>query len=272
MDRCFKTWLTCCCLLAVQFVFAQSQYEYEVHKNLPYYAQSENSYQDSQCRLDIYVPKGKQHFPVLVWFHGGGLTGGSKELPAELKNYGIGIVSVEYRFSPKVQAPAYIEDAAAGIAWVFKNIYRYGGDSSRIFLSGHSAGGYLVMMTGLDSSWLAKYHIPTSSIAGIFPLSPQVITHFTIRAERKIPEYQPQIDQYAPIYHIKKNTPPILLVTGDRELELLGRYEENAYFLRMMKQLKNPNVKLYELGGFDHVGMLKPGIHLMMKELMSLSK
>ncbi|MFZ9208022.1 MAG: alpha/beta hydrolase [Sediminibacterium sp.] len=215
---------------------------------------------------------GKINAPVIVWYHGGGLTGGTKAIPKELLDYGYLIVSVEYRLSPKVKAPAYIEDAAASTAWVFQNIAKYDGNVKQIFLSGHSAGGYLDLMIGLENKWLAKHGINTNQIAGLIPLSPQVISHYTIRDENGISKYQPLIDTYAPLYHIKKETPPIILITGDRAMELLGRYEENAYFFRMMKVIENPLVKLFELQGFDHGEMVKPGIPLLMKELGAILK
>ena len=254
---------------------SQTNSNYEVIKNLPYYSKSicdTNAYIKEQCLLDIYKPNGKTNTPVIVWFHGGGLTGGTKSIPKELLDYGYLIVSVEYRLSPKVKAPGYIEDAAAGTAWVFQNIATYGGNAQQIFLSGHSAGGYLDLMIGLENKWLAKYGISTNSIAGLLPLSPQVITHYTIRDENGISKYQPLIEGYAPIYHIKKNTPPIVLITGDREMELLGRYEENAYFFRMMKVIENKNVKLFELEGLDHGEMMKPGISILMKEIATILK
>jgi acetyl esterase/lipase len=252
------------------FAKAQNSSNYEVIKNVPYYPQSisdNDSYVKEQCVLDIYKPIGKTNSPVIVWFHGGGLTGGTKNIPKELLDYGYLIVSVEYRLSPKVRAPAYIEDAAASTAWVFNNIEKYNGNIKQIFLSGHSAGGYLDLMIGLDNKWLAKHGISTNQIAGLIPLSPQVISHFTIREENNISKFQPVIDSYAPIYHIKKETPPIVLITGDREMELLGRYEENAYFFRMMKVIENPRVKLFELQGVDHGEMVRPGIFILMKEV-----
>ncbi len=254
---------------------SQTNSNYEVIKNLPYYSKSicdTNAYIKEQCLLDIYKPIGKTNTPVIVWFHGGGLTGGTKSIPKELLDYGYLIVSVEYRLSPKVKAPGYIEDAAAATAWVFQNIATYGGNAQQIFLSGHSAGGYLDLMIGLENKWLAKYGISTNSIAGLLPLSPQVITHYTIRDENGISKYQPLIEGYAPVYHIKKNTPPIVLITGDREMELLGRYEENAYFFRMMKVIENNNVKLFELEGLDHGEMMKPGISILMKEIATILK
>lgn len=257
------------------FANAQNSSNYEVFKNIPYYPQSiidTNSYIKEQCLLDIYKPIGKTNTPVIVWFHGGGLTFGTKDIPKELLDYGYLIVSVEYRLSPKVKAPSFIEDAAAGTAWVFNNIEKYSGNVKQIFLSGHSAGGYLDLMIGLENKWLAKHNINTSSLAGLIPLSPQVISHYTIRDENNISKYQPLIDTYAPLFHIKKETPPIVLITGDRERELLGRYEENAYFFRMMKVIENPRVKLFELQGFDHGEMVKPGIPLLMREIGILVK
>jgi acetyl esterase/lipase len=257
------------------FAKAQNSSNYEVFKNIPYYPQSirdTNRYIKEQCLLDIYKPISKTNTPVIVWFHGGGLTGGTKDIPKELLDYGYLIVSVEYRLSPKVKAPSFIEDAAAGTAWVFNNIEKYNGNIKQIFLSGHSAGGYLDLMIGLENKWLAKHNINTSSLAGLIPLSPQVISHYTIRDENNISKYQPLIDTYAPLFHIKKETPPIVLITGDRERELLGRYEENAYFFRMMKVIENPRVKLFELQGFDHGEMVKPGIPLLMREIGILVK
>lgn len=274
-----KTMIKNICLLffvcVTLFAKAQNSSNYEVIKNVPYYPQSicdTNSYIKEQCLLDIYKPIGKTNTPVIVWFHGGGLTFGTKDIPKELLDYGYLIVSVEYRLSPKVKAPSYIEDAAAGTAWVFNNIEKYSGNVKQIFLSGHSAGGYLDLMIGLENKWLAKYNINTSSLAGLIPLSPQVISHYTIRDENNISKYQPLIDTYAPLFHIKKETPPIVLITGDRERELLGRYEENAYFFRMMKVIENPRVKLFELQGFDHGEMVKPGIPLLMREIGILVK
>lgn len=270
MKNIFKIQYLLLCICFAISAGAQNNSNYEIFKDIPYYPDSirnNNAYIKEQCVLDIYKPIGKTNAPVIVWFHGGGLTGGKKSIPKELLDYGYVIVSIEYRLSPKVKAPAYIEDAAAGTAWAFKHIEKYNGNAKQIFLSGHSAGGYLDLMIGLDNKWLAKHDIRTDQIAGLLPLSPQVISHYTIRRENGISENQPLIDNYAPLYHIKKDTPPIVLITGDREMELLGRYEENAYFFRMMKVIENKKVKLSELEGLNHVEMMRPGIYLLMKEI-----
>ena len=89
---------------------------------------------------------------------------------------GIAVIGVNYRLSPRVNAAKAIEDAAAATAWVFKNIKNYGGDENLIFISGHSAGGYLASMVALNKDYLAKYNIDANRLAGIIPFSGHTIT------------------------------------------------------------------------------------------------
>src|SRR5690606_9940951 len=119
-----------------------------------------------------------------------------KHISEKLKNKGIAVVAVNYRLNPKVNCPAYIEDAAAAVAWTFKHIAEFGGDPEKIVVSGHSAGGYLASMVGLDKQWLAKYEIDANRIAMLIPFSGHCITHMTIRKERGIPDTQPVVDEF----------------------------------------------------------------------------
>lgn len=231
-----------------------------------------DDYGCSRCVMDIYIPEGVQDFPAVVWFHGGGLTQGAKSIPAALKGHGIAVVAAGYRLNPQVKAPVYIEDAAAAIAWTFRNIAKHGGSDQKIFVSGHSAGGYLTLMAGLDQKWLKAQNVEANRIAGLIPFSGQVITHFTIRDEHGISKTQPLIDEYAPLFHVRKDAPPILLISGDRNKELLGRYEENAYLWRMMKENGHADTELFELQGFDHGGMAEPAFPLLVKFVKERSK
>ena len=120
-------------------------------------------------------------------------------------------------------------------------------------------------MIGLDQRWLAPHALNPNRIAGLIPLSPQVITHFTIREERGIPEKTPLVDDLAPLFHVHKDVPPTLLVTGDREKELVGRYEEVAYFWRMLKLVGVKELTFHELQGYDHGGMAEPSLPLLLK-------
>ncbi len=255
-------------LLWSNVVFSQDS-NYQFEDDIPYRITSEME-NCTRCVLDIYYPEDISDFPTIIWFHGGGLRAGEKELPVGLKEKGIAVVSPNYSLFPDVEAPVYIEDAAAAVAWVFQNIENYGGNPDKIFLSGHSAGGYLAMMVGLDKNYLNEYEIDANQIAGLIPFSGHTITHFTVREERGIPGEQAIIDEYAPLYHVRTDAPPLLLITGDRELELLGRYEENAYMMRMMKVVGHTETRIMELDGYDH-GMVEPAIPLLLKEVYRLS-
>jgi acetyl esterase/lipase len=240
---------------------------------LPYRPDSEpDVYARERCKLDVYHPVAGPSVPTVVWFHGGGLTGGNRSTPSALKGQGIAVVAVDYRLSPKAKAPAYIEDAAAAVAWTFKNIARYGGDTNRIFLSGHSAGGYLASLVTLDRRWLAVHGVDPDRLAGLVPFSGQSITHFAIREERGLARTRPIIDDLAPVYHVRQDAPPILLISGDRNRELLGRYEESAYFWRMLKEVGHPSVELLELQGYDHGQMADPAFPLLLRFIRQQGK
>lgn len=246
---------------------------YRLHRDILYRGDEKiDEYAKLRCRLDVYSPADGKNLPVVIWFHGGGISKGNRSVPLPLRNQGVIVVTANYRLSPNVEVPAYLEDAAAAVAWTVRHIERYGGSSERIFISGHSAGGYLASMVGLDPRYLVAHGIDTNQVAGLIPFSGHTITHFTIRKERGIDLKKAIVDDYAPLYHVRKDTPPILLITGDREKEIYGRYEETAYFWRMMKEAGHPDVGLAELEGFDHGGMPEPAFPLLLDFVRERSK
>jgi acetyl esterase/lipase len=266
-------------VVIVQFycitLFAQtSGINYKTETNISYKNRPEavDDYSKSRCFLDVYYPENQKGFATIVWFHGGSLKEGEKFIPDELKDKGLAVVAVNYRLSPMAQNPAYIEDAAAAVAWVFNTIERYGGDKSKIFISGHSAGGYLTLMIGLDPKWLGKYSIDTKQIAGLFPISGQVITHTTICEERSLDKRHRIADEYSPLYYTRDDAAPLFLITGDRNLEISGRYEENALLCAYMKSMNETRCHLYELEGFDHVSVLGPACLLIVDQIGKMTK
>src|SRR5262245_18121268 len=132
------------------------KYEVQVVSNLAYYDGKDAD--EVRHKLDLYMPKGKKDFPVLIFVHGGAWSMGTKDLYGPLgkvfaKN-GIGTVVINYRLSPKVQHPAHVQDVARAFAWTHKNIAKHGGNPDQIFISGHSAGGHLVALLATDESHL----------------------------------------------------------------------------------------------------------------------
>ena len=208
---------------------------------------------EKRCVVDLKVPTGQQGFSTLVWFHGGGLTGGSRDFP-QFEGKGVALISAGYRFSPQVKCPVFIEDAAAAVAWTVKHIAEYGGDPKKVFVGGHSAGGYLTLMLGMDPRWLKPYELTPMSLAGLLPVSAQVTTHFHVKELLKIPgpSLLPVIDDFAPLHYSSKDLPPICLITGDRRIEFKSRVEENELLYITLKNLEHPNVEFHELKDLDH--------------------
>ncbi len=260
-------WIMGLALIADVSVAQQTTMQYREVQDVPYVdaaAPGLTPYQQERCKLDVYYPEGGTNLPVVVWFHGGGLTAYAKSIPRELKDQGLVVIAPNYRLSPHVNTSVCIADAAAAVAWVFRHASDYGGSPEQIFVAGHSAGGYLALMVGLDKHWLANHGVDANKLAGLCPFSGQVITHLTTRQERGIPGTQPVVDECAPLFHVRADAPPMLLLTGDREKELLGRYEENAYFLRMLKLNGHTNSVLHEMQGYGH-SMETPGMPLLIE-------
>ena len=245
-------------LLCATMVRAQ----YQQVNDIPY-TESSDSYAKERCKLDVYYPTELKDAPVVVWFHGGGIEGGSKHIDSQLRNSGLVVVAANYRLLPKAKIDDILDDAAAAVAWTYKNIQKYNGSNRKIFVAGHSAGGYLLDMIGLDKRWLAKYGVDADSLAGLVPFSGQCITHYNIRKQQGITPLQATIDQYAPLTYVRPDAPPIVIISGDRELELYGRYEEQAYFWRMLKLVGHKDVTIYEMQGYDHGAMPQPAYKIL---------
>ncbi|MEZ5385365.1 MAG: alpha/beta hydrolase [Prosthecobacter sp.] len=240
-------------LLGTTFIRAQDPAANRALADVSYKTgDSLTEYERERCKLDVYLPSTGKDWPVLVWFHGGGLKNGDKRgtpqdgvkterIVSSLANAGIAVVSVNYRFSPKVTFPAYLEDGAAAVAWTQKHITEHGGDSKRIFIGGHSAGGYIALMLGADARYLANAGVKLTDIAGLIPVSGQTLTHYTVREERGGAKYHITADDASPLHYCGPNTPPFLVLYADRDMA--ARAEENLLFVEMMKAAGNKGMR-----------------------------
>ncbi len=240
----------------------------QVIADLPYKdGEKRSQYETERCKLDLYLPAEKKDFPTLVWLHGGGITGGSKDsahqagIARHFASAGIAVASINYRLSPKAEFPAYIEDTAAAFAWVKKHIATHGGDAGRVFLGGHSAGAYLALMAGLDDQYLAAQGLKLSDIAGLVPVAGQTLTHYTVRQERGLPKKRLIADLAAPIHHARKDAPPMLILYADKDMAL--RAEENELLAAALRDEGHPKVIVKKIKNRDHGSvahdMAKPG-------------
>jgi acetyl esterase/lipase len=123
----------------------------------------------------LYLPKGKTPAPVFLFVHGGAWRYGDRGLypPAGQRFAKEGILTVipSYRLAPKSPWPAQAEDTAAAFAWTVRHIAEFGGDTNRIFIGGHSAGGHLTSLLVFNERYLKPYSLSASIIRGVITLS-----------------------------------------------------------------------------------------------------
>ncbi|MGT2507623.1 alpha/beta hydrolase [Cupriavidus basilensis] len=124
-------------------------------------------------KLDIYAPRepacsGKA--PVVVFFYGGTWNSGERAdyafVAAALAARGILTVIPDYRLYPEASYPDFLVDNARAVAWTRREIANYGGDPQRLFVMGHSAGGYNAAMLALDARWLARVDLSPGQLRG----------------------------------------------------------------------------------------------------------
>ena len=208
-----------------------------------------------ECRLDVRVPCAVTGFPVVVWFHGGGLTNGKREF-IPLVDENIAQVAVDYRLLGKSAKSGTdcIEDAAAAVAWAVENMGGYGADTSRVFVCGMSAGAYLAMMVGMDPGYLAAHGVKNTCLAGIVAISGQATTHFNVRrfSGDAQPQFKPRIDALAPLAHVGADIPPLVCICGQPPYEWKCRSEENRLLVASCVALGHRKTKFVELDYCNH--------------------
>jgi acetyl esterase/lipase len=193
------------------------------------------------CRLDLHLPESAEPCPLLVWFHGGGLTEGSRRampdrvVAERFVAQGVAVAMADYRLSPQVQYPVYLEDAARAVAWAVAEGPKRGINPRAVFVGGHSAGGYVAAMLAMDEHLLRDAGVPAGSVAGYLPVSGQMLTHHTVRAERGLSRETVMADEASPIFHARKTAPPMLLLVGDDDMA--ARLDETRLFVSVMTEI-----------------------------------
>jgi acetyl esterase/lipase len=173
--------------------------EVEVRKDIAYTGGAPSD--DGKHKLDLYLPKGKNNFAVLIFIHGGSWRSGDRSRYPALGNRfakeGLGVVVPSYRLMPGAPHPAQTEDATAAVEWVIKNIAEYGGDPKRIYLSGHSAGGHLAGYTGLERRFWPNLK-GVLALSGVYDVSP-------------LPMFPSDKVDGSPIRRVASGAPPFLI-------------------------------------------------------------
>jgi acetyl esterase/lipase len=184
-----------------------------------YVADTDLPYGDGpRRRLDIYrpaaAPAAPTGAPVIVFFYGGNWESGARRLyrfvGQGFASQGFVTVVPDYRLYPEVRYPGFVEDGAAAVVWVVRNIVRFGGDPRRIVLVGHSAGAHIALMLALNPAFLGTDRAAVAGAAGLagpYDFNPSGRNRDILNADSGGPSSMP-------IDYVDGAGPPVLLLTG----------------------------------------------------------
>jgi acetyl esterase/lipase len=208
--------------------------------------------------LDLYVPDGlATPAPVLLFFYGGGWQGGRRgdylALGQAFASAGIVTAVADYRIYPDVKYPAFVEDAAAALAFLRAHVAEQGGDTKRIFVCGHSAGAYNAVMLASEPAFLEAKGGRLDWIRGVIGIAGP---YDFLPMEQK--EYVDMFHGHnnlasMPVNHITGPRPPMLLVTGDRDRTVHPRNTQSM--AARLRSVGSPVVEIH-YSGAGHVGIL----------------
>jgi acetyl esterase/lipase len=208
-------------------------YEVKTIKDVAYYDGEDAD--KVKHKLDLYLPKDKEGFPVFFFVHGGAWVHGDKNflnlyssLGSYFAKHGIGVVVTNYRLSPGVQHPEHVKDVARAFAWTYKNIEKYGGRPDQIFVGGHSAGGHLSALLVVDDTYLKAEGLSTAKIKGVIPISgvyaiPDGFLPLVFTKDEEVHK------KAAPMYHVKDGLPPFLILYADKDLPGCDKDQAEAF-------------------------------------------
>jgi acetyl esterase/lipase len=186
---------------------------------------------DWQGKMDLYLPpKSKTPSPVVIKIHGGGYTHGSRVSPGGIYfRMGFALINVEYRFTQAAPAPAAVEDSRCALKYVIDHAAELNIDPHRIVLQGGSAGGHLVLMTGLlgndhrfESNCPGNTNMSVAAIVDDYGPTDYTQSSWSIMSHNKsvVLWLGSHVNDEAfkasvsPITYIQPNSPPVLIVHG----------------------------------------------------------
>lgn len=175
--------------------------------------------------LDVYAPVGATGpAPTVVFFYGGGWLDGAREqyrfVGRALAERGVLAIVADYRTYPRAAFPGFMDDAAQAVAWTRTHARRHGGDPSRLFLAGHSAGAQIAALLATDPRYLREHGLRPDALAGVIGLSGPYDFEITGRY-RKVFGPPAQWPRAQAVNFVDGDEPPFLLIHGadDRVVE-----------------------------------------------------
>ena len=242
--------------------------QYRVIPNVTYHVAN-----GSDNKVDLYLPRDDgAPKPVLMYIHGGGWVGGSKEssvlrvLP--WLEMGWAVVNVEYRLGRVSRAPAAVEDCLCALRWVIRNAERYNFDPSRIVTTGNSAGGHLALTTGmipasagLDRECPGDEDLGVAAIINWYGITdvgdlldgPNMKT-YAVGWMGSLPNRFDVARRTSPLTYVREGLPPILTIHGDADPTV--PYQQAVQLHAALGDRSVPN-QLHTVPGGRHGGFTR---------------
>jgi acetyl esterase/lipase len=221
--------------------------------------------------LDIYTPEraAAGSLPVMFWIHGGGWQVGDKSdvalKPKALTARGFVFVSTNYRLLPDVEMDVLVRDVARALGWVHRNIAKHGGDPTRIFVGGHSAGAQLAALLCIDDRYFKEQGVSFDILQGCVPVDgdtydiPKIIMTAELREmlyggrqptfghRQKFGNDPEKHVDFSAVTHVAKDKsiPPFLI------LYFTGNPDTTAQARRLQSALQQADVPVQALGKGD---------------------
>jgi acetyl esterase/lipase len=186
--------------------------------------------------LDLYIPFGSG-FPVVLFIHGGSFVSGDRkdfpyaQIGENFQRNGIACAVMSYRLSSDSVWPAQPRDVAKAFRWLKENIAQYGGDTSKIFIVGHSAGGHLAALVSSDATYLSELGLNLSDVAGCVSMGAMMSDAGSLALLTKTQETELFLNDWffkifgskddfvnsLPLRHVNGSMPKMLILLADEE-------------------------------------------------------
>ena len=214
---------------------------------------------DARQKLDLYAPRQLPiGVPIVVFIYGGSWSSGAKadyEFAGDaIAAHGFLTAIPDYRLTPDVRFPVFIEDCAAAVRTVIDHAAGLGGDPTKVVLMGHSAGAYNAMMLGLDERYLRAAGVDPAIVRGVVGLAgPYNFLPLDVKATRDAFGQASDLQATQPINFARRDGPPLQLLWGDQDTTV-GR--QNIEGMQRAAQAAGESVDAKIYPGVDHIGIM----------------
>ncbi|MDQ7997525.1 MAG: alpha/beta hydrolase [Luteibacter sp.] len=209
--------------------------------------------------LDVYGPVDAKNAPVVVFLYGGSWKSGKRQwyrwVGEALASRGIVTVVPDYRLWPKVKLDGFVGDAAKAVRWTHDRVGTYGGDTGRVFVMGHSAGGHIAALLATDARWLGAVGMKPRDLSGVIGLAGPY-DFLPLKDDDFIDMFGHTPAEQArsqPVNFVDGDEPPALLLQGQDDSTVRP---SNALSLQRRYEAQGESVVVKLYPDMGHMGIL----------------